>query len=83
MDVQIIMTLRVTAPNIQLVADSVYDKIEAILWGANTAANSRNNILLDFKATEVRPNMTVTKFFTFPTDLDTIKPQTNERDISK
>lgn len=78
MDIQIIVTLRTTAPDINKVADAIYSAIDRVVDNANFAAGkNKHNCVLAFQAVEIRPNSTVTRFFKFPDDLDKVKPVNN------
>lgn len=80
MDVIIIMVLRTSASDIKNVADAIYTSTEKMVnnINLNIGTGQRVNSILKFEASELRPNSTVTRFFKFPNDLDTIKPQSNE-----
>lgn len=78
MDVLITVTLRVSTNNLSTVADAIHSAINRVVDNANFNKDRKDkiNTILEYQATQIKPNSTIRKDFTFPNDLDTIKSVT-------
>lgn len=69
MDLLVLMKVRTSAPNGQIVADAIHKAVTDVLDAANLKAtddSGRINAILAFEQNEIRPNSSITKFITFP-----------------
>lgn len=76
MDVLITIKLRAGITDLQQVSDAVFSTVEKMVTAANIGKEKvlKTNTILSFEALEIRPDRLIKKEFTFPNDLDKIKP---------